>query len=173
MNTSRRWGPRILLVVGLLLLLGSGTAWWWQQALAAPTAATIPNTLAGLPLLEASYGTEAVAHVARLHGKSFPLSSGAYGLYGRDQAQATLWVTGTAFPLMARQMVSAMDEAIEQNESPFTPVGTHESGGRIVYELTGMGQRHYYFRAGATVIWLAAEDALAPQILAQTLAFYP
>jgi len=73
-------------------------------------------------------------------------------MYGRSDKMAMLWVTGVPLQPIAKQMVAAMEDAIETGESPFTPVGILDVNGRQVYELTGMGQRHYYFRSGADLI---------------------
>ncbi|MFQ5419694.1 MAG: hypothetical protein ACE5EY_04955, partial [Anaerolineae bacterium] len=138
-----------------------------------PEAAVLPETIAGLSLVQSRYGPEAVAEVTRLHDKSFPLASGAFGMYGRSDNMAMLWVTGTPLQPVATQMVAAMEEAIAKGESPFTPVGVLDVNGRQVRELTGMGQRHYYFRSGNAVIWLAADEDMADSALAETLIFYP
>jgi hypothetical protein len=45
--------------------------------------------------------------------------------------------------------------------------------GRTLYELTGMGQRHYYFQSNNLVVWLAADDPIAETALAGALNFYP
>lgn len=155
------------------MLLGGIGYWWFLQQTESPEAAVLPETIAGLSLAQSRYGTEAVSEVTRLHDKSFPLSSGAFGMYGRSDQMAMLWVTGAPVQPVAKQMVTAMEEAIAKGESPFTPVGVVEVNGRSVYELTGMGQRHYYFRSGSEVIWLAADEELADTALTEALDFYP
>lgn len=169
----RRLGPVLLLIAGVLLVAGGAGYWWFERQIAAPEAAVLPPELAGLSLAEASYGPEAVANVTRLHDQSFPLTSGAHGQYGRSGETAMLWVTGTPARLVASRMVGEMEAAIVRGNSPFQPAGTRQVNGRTVYELTGMGQRHYYFRSGTAVVWLAVDDALAEVALVETLTFYP
>ncbi len=168
-----RFGPLLLILLGILLLLGSLAAWWISRAIDRPAAATLPETIAGLPRVETSYGPQAVEVVTQLHGQDFPLSSGAYGMYGDHTGMAMLWVAGAPARPMASRMVTEMEQAIAEGESPFTPVGTREINGRVVYELTGMGQKHYYFRSASLVVWLAADDAIAETALAEALSFYP
>ncbi len=172
-QTRRRFGPAALITLGVLLITANLVYWQFIKAIEKPVAATLPETIAGLSQAEASYGPEAVEVVAQLHGKNFPLSSGAYGMYGDHNGMAMLWVTGTPARPMASRMVTEMEQAIAENESPFTPIGTREVDGRTIYELTGMGQRHFYFRSASLVIWLAADDPIAETALAETLSFYP
>jgi len=169
----KRFGPAALITIGVLLITGSLAFWQFIQAIEKPTAATLPETIAGLALTDASYGPEAVDVIARLHGRSFPLSSGAYGMYGDHDNMVMLWVAGVPARVMASKMIVEMEQAIAKGDSPFTPIGTREVSGRTVYELTGMGQRHYYFRSGSLVVWLAADEPIAETALADALKFYP
>jgi len=153
------------LVLGLLWAL---TLKWLSD----PAAEDLPPSLAGLALRSAGYGAEAVAEVARLHSKQFPLTTGAVGNYG-PQTEVSVWATGTLSGFLARAMLNQMGESIAQGDSPFDPVGMSAIGGRPVYELTGMGQTHYYFQSGARVVWVAASPEVASTALREALAFYP
>ena len=64
------------------------------------------------------------------------------------------------------------DKIIEGN-APFIPLGERQVGGRTVYELEGLGQKHFYFQSCDLVIWLAADANLAEGALTQSLEFYP
>ncbi len=169
----KRYIPLILIVAGLLLAVVSFAYWQFMSAINDPDVATLPESIAGLSLSQASYGPEAVAEVTRLHNKSFPLSSGAAAMYGRPGEMVMLWVTGTPAQLLAGKMISDMETAIEKVDSPFTPVGVRNISDRTVHELTGMGQQHFYFQSAALVVWLAADDSIAETALAETLDFYP
>lgn len=162
----------LLIAAGVLVLIGTFAYWRFSQAVANPDAATLPDSLAGLPLASAAYGPEAVAEVNRLHRKEFPLTSGAMGMYGSG-GQATLWVTGLPIDAMAAQTVAAMRDKIAEGNSPFAPTAERQEGRRTVYELDGMGQKHFYFQSGALVVWLASDAAIADQALAQALEAYP
>ena len=172
-RTRSQLAPLLLILLGILLLMSGLIAWWFMQAIAHPVAAALPETVAGLSQAEVSYGLEAVEVVAQLHGKDFPLVSGAYGMYGDHNGMAMLWVTGAPARFMASRMVTEMEQSVAESESPFTPVGRREVNGRIIYELTGMGQQHFYFRSASLVIWLAADDPIAETALAEALNFYP
>ncbi|MEK7277886.1 MAG: hypothetical protein AAB342_03630 [Chloroflexota bacterium] len=172
----KRSGPVALVVAGALLLLGSAGYLLYARALANPGAAAVPEAIAGMPLSQKTVGVEAVAEVTRLHGKEFPLTSGAMAMYG--QGAATLWVSGTAANPLAAGMVRAMTDKIADASagsarSPFTPLGERQMSGRTVYELSGMGQRHFYFQSSNLVIWLAVDETIAENALDETLQFYP
>jgi hypothetical protein len=169
---KRRLGPIFLITLGVILLVVSLGYWRFTATLERPQAATLPPTLAGFPLVKAAYGEEAVAEIARLHGKGFPLVAGAMGMYG-SHGQAMLWVARAPLRPIAARMVAAMQERIAVGTSPFIPVSTRQDGRRTVYELTGMGLRHFYFQSSAQVIWLAADPSVADRALKEALAFYP
>jgi hypothetical protein len=169
----KRLFPLLLIAAGLLLAAASFAYWRFTSAVEEPDRAVVPETIAGLSLSQASYGAEAVAEVTRLHDKTFPLSSGAAAMYGRTGEMVMLWVTGTPARPLAAKMISDMEVAIEKAESPFTPVGVRTISERSVHELTGMGQQHFYFQSEASVVWLAADAAVAETALAEALIFYP
>jgi hypothetical protein len=169
----KRIGPATVITGGVLLIVASLTYWQFSKAIEMPTAATLPETLAGLEQTDVSLGPEAVDVVTQLHGQAFPLSSGAYGMYGDHNGMAMLWVAGAPAKVMASKMVEDMEQAIAEGESPFMPIGTRQVGGRTLYELTGMGQRHYYFQSASLVVWLTADETIAEAALAESLEFYP
>lgn len=169
----KRLLPYILLIAGILLI-AAGLVYRHFAALAAnPGAAPLPVELVGLPQLRQSVGTAAVAELSQMHGQGFPLITGGVAAYGQASAAATIWVSGSPFAFIASRMVAQMEKAIREGGSPFTPVTVRQVDGREVFELTGMGQRHFYFRSARLVVWLAADDSIAEAALAETLDFYP
>ncbi len=168
----RRVWAAFLMALGVVLLVATIGYWRLTAAVDRPAAAALPQTLAGLPLTAAAYGPQAVAEIARLHNKWFPLTAGAMGVYGADN-QAILWVAEVPIQRMAARMVEAMREKIAEGTSPFTPRGEQKDGGRTIYEVSGMGQRHFYFQSATQVIWLAADPEKAEQALNEVLTFYP
>lgn len=170
---KKQLGPVIFIAIGILLIAGSLVYLQFSRAIEEPEAAVLPEMVAGLSQMETNYGPDAVALVTDLHGQSFPLSSGAYGMYGREGSMAMLWVAGAPAKAMASKMVDEMEQAIATGNSPFTPTGKRDVNGRTLYELVGMGQRHYYFQSNSLVIWLAADETIAETALAETLTFYP
>jgi len=168
----KRFVAILLIAAGLFLVMGAGGYALYSRALSRPGSAPLTDQLAGLSLVQQTQGSQAVGEINRLHGKEFPLTSAAVGLYG-TQGSATLWVSGVPAGFMAERILSAMRERIAENRSPFTPTGERQDGKRILYELDGMGQKHFYFQSENLVIWLAVEPSLAEPVLEQALEFYP
>jgi hypothetical protein len=155
-----------------MLILSAGAFLLYTSEVRNPDDVVLPDNLAGYPLRAALYGEQAIADVSRLHGKEFPLSSGGMGIYG-DQGEVMLWATGTLADFLASRMLDDMEQTIALSDSPFRPIGEIIRADRRIYELDGMGQRHFYFQAGKLVIWLAADSTLADDALRETLEFYP
>lgn len=168
---AKRAVALLIIIVGALLI-AVPAAWWlltqWETESAK---LNLPSQVAGLPLVEQRHGSEAIVEINRLHGLDFPLDGGAVGVYG-EGGGAVLWVSETADQALASQLVEDMRAKIAEGRSPFRPLGERFAGERRVYELVGLGQRHFYFQAGELVVWLAAEESLAEAALGEALAFY-
>lgn len=164
--------PLFLALLGLLLV-GSGLAYGaLEQTVASPGSAPLPRSVAGLGLVEELAGPEAAGNIARLHRQAFPLSGAAVGTYDDGTQSATLWVSESPLSLLAWQMERAMERAIATTRTPFVPEESRQVDGRLVHVLTGMGQRHTYFRSGDLVVWLAIDQPLAEAALTEILTFY-
>jgi hypothetical protein len=161
-----------LISAGLLLFILAMGFTAYNHEINNPDPIPLPEEIAGWHLITAAQGSQAVNEIARLHGKGFPLTSGAVGMYGAGR-QIKIWVSGTLLKAMAAQMVTSMAEKISESSSPFTPIGQYQEGNRTIYELEGLGQKHYYFQSGNLVIWLAAAPEIKEEALQQIREFYP
>ncbi len=141
----------------LLFLAEPGIAWG---------ALPIPNELAGLPLAHSQKGSEARAQIERLHGKSIPIKDGYVAHYGTQSPVAMLYVSQARNEGVARQQVEQMTMRIQASNGPFTHLRESTRFGMTVYSTLGQGQVHYYFRRGATVVWVAADTIIAQPALA-------
>ncbi len=168
----RKIFPFLLITVGLALILAGVGYWRFGEVTQNPAAAPLPEQVANLSLTSESTGRAAVQEVTRMHGQGFALVSAAVGNYGAEH-QVTLWVSGAPISSMAASLITAMRDKIAEGRSPFTSLGERADRKRVVYELEGMGQRHYYFQSGALVVWMAADPAVAEQALSEILKFYP
>ena len=167
----KRSFPIGLIVLGALLSIGAFSWLYFGNAVDRATPVTLPDKLAGLQIADSRFGSEAMSEFENLHGKQFPLTAGAIGIYGNQQI--TVWAAETASNSMAAQMVNSMQAKIAEGNSPFTPVTSFTDNDRVVYALEGMGQKHYYFQSDNLVIWLAADPSVANDALQQTLEVYP
>lgn len=130
----------------------------------------LPNEIAGMRLKDSKSGDQAISEFTDLHGKSFPVTSGAVGTYGNREI--TLWVASTPSDSIARELTVAMQKRIAEGKSPFTPINEINQRNRKVYVLEGMGQKHYYFQSKNLVIWLAANPSIADEAFQQILEVY-
>lgn len=162
----------LVITLGVILLTGSLIFGYLNRSNADPKETNLPRSIAGFPLNTATYGPEAVTEITRMHGKEFPITSGAMGMYG-DTNQITLWVAGFSNRSTATQIVSAMEEKIATGNSPFTPTGEQQVGGRTLYYLDGMSQNHVYFQSSNLVVWLAVDTSYSDQAIRQIEEVYP
>ena len=167
----KRVFPIGLIVLGVLLSVGAFSWLYFGNADGNPAAITLPDQLSGLQRTEYRTGAQAISEFENLHGKQFPLTSGAVGIYGNQQI--TLWVAGTSSDSVATQMVDSMRDKIAAGNSPFTPLTQITDHDRLVYVLEGMWQKHYYFQSRNLVIWLAVGPAIAETAIQQILEVYP
>ncbi|MEK7809854.1 MAG: hypothetical protein AAB571_12330 [Chloroflexota bacterium] len=165
------FSPKLIIVVGALLFLASAGYWAYTEVLPRPKPISVPEAVAGVQVTQKISGADAVTEVTLVHGKEFPMTSGVIAIYG-DSA-ATVWVSSSAQNTIAAQMVQAMTNKIAEGRSPFTSPQARQLNGRRVYELSGMGQQHFYFQSGKLVIWLTADKAIAEKALGEITAFYP
>ena len=166
----KRTIPMVFIGLGVLLLLGSG--WFLAKNVdPRPLEVSLPGSIAGVSMTGKTSGQAAVSEIEDLHGKEFPIAYGSIGMYGGRQAM--LWVAGADSPSAAAGMVLTMRDKITGERSPFTPVSELEQGGRVVYALDGMGQKHYYFQSKNLVIWLSADPSLADRAIEEILEVYP
>lgn len=174
MVEMKRLFPLALMGLGLLIIFGVVGLWSFNQKAQRPVAAPLPEQIAGFTLTQSLVAEEAIDEFARLHGSDFPLVSGAKGIYGSSHA-ISLWVAGAATRSNAGEMVASMRDKIvgSPGRSPFVPVGERPDGSRTIYELDGMGQKHFYFQSGKLIVWLAANPESANETLNQVLNFYP
>lgn len=162
----------MIIVLGSVLTLAGGGISLFSRAVRNPGAAPLPSKVANVLVTIKSEGWQATSEFNRLHRQKFPLMSGAVGTYGVNK-EAKLWVAEALFELMARKMVTDMHNKIAEGNSPFSPKGERQQLDRTVYELDGMGQKHFFYQSGRLVIWLAADEEIAEQALKTTLEFYP
>jgi len=162
----------ILLGLGLfLLVLGLGYAFYLQRE-ESVSPAPLPWELGGQPLSRAITGPTALTELSWMHGQEFQLNQGAVGSYGRD-GEITIYVAGTPLKYMTGRLLTAMRDKIDEVNSPFSPIAEREIDQRMIYELEGMGQRHFYFRSDDLIVWLAVDNSYAEEALQEILIFYP
>ena len=132
----------------------------------------LPDQVAGLQVTNTTFGKEALREIVQLHGKEFPLISGAVGRYG-DKNQVIIWVAEAEDAPAAEEILLAMHNRIAEGKSPFTPTGELQNGNRTIYSLDGLDQAHIYFQSGKQIVWMAAEGTLLQKAMQQVVVLYP
>ncbi len=172
MKANQRTTAIGLILFGLILVIFAIVYPFEEPAVGNTAAAPLPGQVAGEPLTTQVLGLSAVDEITQMHGKDFNLVDGARGSYGENN-EIIIWVSGSTSEADAAQLVIDMRDKIADGNSPYEPIGEELIGERMVYELEGWGQTHYYFQSGDQVIWLAANPELAEDALDQALEYYP
>lgn len=172
MMSSNKWLPLALILLGssLILTLATFSIFGFPQPNPSPNP-NLPQSLGNLPLSKQLEGSKAMAEINQLHGKSLAVTSGIKGIYG-EWGAITLWVAGAESAEEIQDLLISMEEKISRGNSPFIPEKTIQHGGKTIYALSGMEQRHFYFQSANFLIWLAADPEVADQALQETLNFY-
>lgn len=163
--------PLIAILLGVLLVFIAGGTAYMTNVFQHPDVISLPPLLAENPLTAKSEGWHAIRELTQLHQKEFPLTGGAVGRYGYDN-EATLWVAKAPLRWVASRMMADMHARIAEGDSPFHFTGERTHKDHKIYELDGMGQKHFYYQTGNQIIWLAVDVSLAEESLSHTLAFY-
>jgi hypothetical protein len=131
----------------------------------------VPVSLAGLPVTNSIDGEAAMVQTEQLHGKALGEGFDAAWIaqYGAE-GQGTRWISRSAAEADAQTLMDRMSERINTVETPFQNFLTTEMAGTAVVSLDGMGQKHYYFRVGRDLYWLAVDPASAETALDELLA---
>jgi hypothetical protein len=169
--SKKSWAV-VLIITGFSIVLIGLVYAYYGQTLEQISPAPLPDQLAGSPLSRRILGRPALDELAWMHGQGFPLTKGAVGTFGTEN-QITLYVAETPVKFLAGRLLVAMRDKIAKSNSPFTPIAEVEIDQRTIYELYGLGQRHYYFRSDELIVWLAADENLAEEALEEVLFFYP
>lgn len=124
-------------------------------------APVVPSSLAGVPATRYLEGDGARLETEQLHGKALGAGLDEAYLVSYGDEQATLWVTRALEERDAVDLFERMKLKIAQSETPFTNPKTLTVAGVSAEALDGMGQKHYYFRIGRDLYWLAVAPAAA------------
>ncbi len=164
---SKRSFLPYLLALGFVIILAMLTWQLVREQSAGTTfvSLSVPKSLAGKSLIAQKSGSIALEEIESLHGQGFALTGGTVVRYG----DATVWIAQAKDEVAARAMVEAMTRRIAEGRSPFTPTGTRQVNGRVVWTLAGMGQSHFYWQTSDKVVWLAISPTPAEQGLREMM----
>ncbi|MDP2935826.1 MAG: hypothetical protein Q8O86_04985 [Dehalococcoidia bacterium] len=165
-------GFQVFIGLALLIAVVGGL---WDQAQQPPVggavavasnAAGIPAQIAGLRRTETMTGPQALAELQELHGKDVGVAGGWIAHYGKE---ATVWMGEARDEATAIQLLEAMTRRIQAGNQYFTGLKQLQVEGRPVFTVVGQGQRHYYYRQGRQLIWLAVPNGREDDFLKEAL----
>lgn len=166
----KRYLPFILFVVGFVLLIGVAFIILHGQV-SSPAIGDLPQSIAGFALADVSTGDDAVVEIQNLHLGDFQVDDAVVAAYGTQNV--VLWAAQADSDAGAQALLTSMDNAILDTDTPFSMLGVYQFSGREVRSLDGLGQLHFYFQSGSKVVWLATDAVVAEQSLQEVLRFYP
>ena len=123
----------------------------------------VPAQLGSLAVTRVMTGTDALAEFNQLHGQDFDLAGGYMAHYGQDQA--LLWVGQTKDAAGAEVLLEQMANKIGPSNAMFKDLTSLDITGRTLYSATGQGQQHFFYAVNDKIVWLAAEPAVAADLL--------
>jgi hypothetical protein len=157
--------PRVVRIAVLPALVAAMVGAFFAQG-----APSLPSRLAGLQVTRTARGPQGLAEVERLHRRAVALRSGEVAEFGARRA--TLWVGVARGENDAATLTRDMTARLIAGGTPFQAPLRRTVRGREVWESSGLGQRHAWFRSGARVIWLAADSALFERALPELMKRY-
>jgi hypothetical protein len=125
----------------------------------------IPAKLGALTLTQSKMGSAALAEFAQMHGKGFDLIGGYVAQYAGAGSTATLWVAQAKDAPAAQEMTEQMAARIGAGNAVFTNLQSLNIGGRILYQVDGMGQAHFFYAVNDKIVWVGVDDAQAGEVL--------
>lgn len=123
----------------------------------------VPASLGSLSLTRVMTGTDALDEFAQLHGKGLDVAGGYMAHYGQDQA--LLWVGQAKDESSAAKLLDEMAAKIGPANAMFQDLKPLDIGGRTLYSAVGQKQQHFFYAVNDKIVWLAADPALAADIL--------
>ncbi len=158
--------------VGVWLLLFAGATLvaffrMWLPLEQAKEAQVLPEQLGTLHLGDSVQGPEAMAQVARLHGKQIKLADAFVGHYeSNDGKAAVVYISVSPTKREAAALYGQMTAKIAKGNRVFSGLSKARApDGREVYQVQGMGQQHFYYLKDREVVWVAADPAVATAVL--------
>ncbi len=157
----------VILMLLAFLILGCGGG----KGTTAELSGLLPETVGDWQRIQLVAGTEALAKINQLHGKSIAVEAGAIGTYQKPgKHPAMVWISRSKTTAMARKQAEIMaDKMVKNPRSPFHNPKTVQVKKSKVRQFMGMGQIHYIFHRDRLVYWISAPPADGEKLLNEFL----
>jgi len=117
----------------------------------------LPAKAGTLHLLNTLRGTAANKLMYRMHGKMTGTHASIIGYYGNSENKNVLYISSFESIESAEKALIKMASKIKKGSAGFTPVTAEQINERLVYQTSGMGLKHFFYRSGRFLIWWQAE----------------
>ena len=165
--TAKERRCRLSAVLALLLILvAAGPALASENQFESPP---IPETIAGMELIELVDGEEAAAIIDRMHRGNVATRANFIARYQGQTGTATYYVSLYDDPLLAVGDMEEMAWIMGREGHGFSHLMRRSKAETPFYMALGQGQAHYFFARDLELIWLAADLSIAEQALEEIL----
>jgi hypothetical protein len=129
----------------------------------------LPESIAGMALVQAIEGDEAAAIIDRLHHGNVATQANAIGEYQGGGRSATYYVSLYDDSGQAAQAMEDMAAVMSGGGHGFSHLMKRTAGEREFYMALGQGQAHYFFAREAMLVWLAVDMDVAERAVKEVL----
>ena len=156
----RQVGKWITLVFAVAFIVA--IVWSWaaaSQNQVASHSTHVPEYLGQMELIGQVTGPEAIAEIAKLHGKGIEMADGYMAEYGHAGSRAMVWVAKEASETDASALLKVMADRIRggTGKQPFRNLRSIDVGGRQVFAVDGPGGDNFFYASDNKVVWLALQ----------------
>lgn len=151
---------KIIIAVFLLLFSACGT----QKEY-------LPNEVFELTLTKKLTGSETESFVNRLHHGTVAADENEIGFYSSQKGSAVIYISYYNNDDEANEILLQMIEKIENFPSPFEGGDSFELSDHIIYKYSGLGQSHFVFSSGNTLLWISADIMWAELFLREYISY--
>lgn len=124
----------------------------------------LPKNMQGLQLKNLVEGESAEAMINRLHNKRVTSKDSYIGHYAGDGLRATLYFSRFNTEDEASELLESMIEGMKRSGGAFGHFRRFTENDKPVYSVFGLGQIHYFYQTGRSLIWLAADPPVAQEV---------
>jgi hypothetical protein len=132
----------------------------------------LPAALGSLALARTIEGVEANKLIYSMHGKANSGSTSAVGYYGGTDANNVLYVSAFMNDEQAHRAFERMLSKMAEGPAGFSPPAKRPGPEPDIYETTGSGLKHFFFKRGNNVIWWQAAPGIADETFKSVLQTY-
>ena len=141
-----------------------------RDKISIPALPQLPDKAGPLPRTNIVSGTTAAKFMYRMHGKITGTRSSIIGYYGTDKKNV-LYLSSFENLESAEKALFRMAAKIKKGPAEFTPPVAQQTQKGIVFQTSGMGLKHFFYRSGRFLVWWQAEPDKAEKTFSDLYTF--